>query len=706
MFPEGDGRWRTSLAKVTEPGRYYVRDHGARSRRYNLGVITVPEIEEVTFRVIPPAYTHEATYEGPLPNDGLAGLPGTVVEIRAKSNRPLSGGLLSLSLSQEGREDEPLELTMSPVARGASEAVGQFEITADGRFELRVVDTDGQPSLDSFAGAITLLRDERPFVRLRKPQRTSLATPSATLPIIVSVEDDYGVSKVQLFRSLNDSRPLPMDLTLPESSPERFEQPIYLPLADYALQVGDTIKIFGRVEDNDPHGAKGSESEVAVVRVISQEDFERMLRQRQGMEVLMSKYRAARRRMESLADEIDQLRKELEEATSGEDSEQSPDDPVAEEIRQQLRELVERAQNEAEAIRQSAEHKLPYDIDENLSDELTKMSQAARELGEQLDQIQKSPELSNSQLSEKLKELAEKMAGDRKEFDQQAMEPLELLASIMPLLADQSKFVALVLRQIDLAQRLASLEGQDGEDDPALKARMSELEEEQQGISDELGALLEDILDHLQAVPDEPDFDQLRDTARQFVSDVERSGAIEAMGDAVAGLAEFSGTRGYQKAQEAADLLAALMKQCENQGMGQAGSQCLKFQPSLSNCLGDTVQQMLGEMGLKTGQGGQGMGTAGQGGFSSRRGGGRDMGLYGEMPGMPQGGGGGGEQNNPWSDRFAQGGSPHANPDRDTWADTNAQQAAGGVSEGSIPIRYRRRVGRYFQRLSDELPDW
>ena len=72
------------------------------------------------------------------------------------------------------------------------------------------------------------------------------------------------------------------------------------------------IKLFARVEDNDPTGPKASESPVVVVRIISQSEFERMLRVRQGMEVLMSKYRQAERRLESLAGSRRRLRKKLE----------------------------------------------------------------------------------------------------------------------------------------------------------------------------------------------------------------------------------------------------------------------------------------------------------------------------------------------------------------------------------------------------------
>ncbi len=84
-----------------------------------------------------------------------------------------------------------------------------------------------------------------------------------------------------------------------------------------AWQPGDVIKLFGRVEDNDPAGAKGAESALATVRIVSQEEFERLFRTRQGVQALFSKYYAARRRMESLAKEVERSGEEVGASAAG-----------------------------------------------------------------------------------------------------------------------------------------------------------------------------------------------------------------------------------------------------------------------------------------------------------------------------------------------------------------------------------------------------
>ena len=287
MFPEADGVWRAVLSKVVEPGDYYVRAYRARSERYHIDVVTVPLIDGSRLRIVQPEYAGRAPYEGPMPRNGVSGLLGTKVQVFLHSNRPLGGGTIGLLVVQpaaresgvgsresvqqsrvgrgtsptktqpEQRSDSPLagpvRLPMKPAKPGSQEVAGEFTITGDGRFECRVIDEAGQTSQQTFSGNVVLLPDERPFVRITQPQKMSLATPTALLPVVISAEDDCGISRLQLFRSLNDSRFLAADL-LPRSTgsqpadntarmavpraPRRIDESVNLPLSRYGLAHG------------------------------------------------------------------------------------------------------------------------------------------------------------------------------------------------------------------------------------------------------------------------------------------------------------------------------------------------------------------------------------------------------------------------------------------------------------------------------------
>jgi hypothetical protein len=348
MFPEPDAHWRASVANVTSPMKYLVRARAARSSHYAIDVITVPQIEEVQYRVTPPAYTRLAAYEGPLPAGGLSGLPGTEVRLTIRSNRPLAGGTL-VYVAGSTRQEFPL----SRAGAAEDSVAGAFPIFGNGRIEASIVDAAGQGSTEKVTATVVQLVDERPFVRMMEPRAVSYATPTAAIPVVISAEDDYGVSRLKLFRSLNNSRYLPADVPVPVPPSRLVYQTVPLFLAEYQLEPGDEIKLFARVEDNDPgaasssregaSGGKGAESSVVLIRIISQEEFERVRQTQDVMEMLTSKYQEAQRRMESLAEEIEKLQKELKDQPAGEKGDAA--------IREKIKELAEKMRHENEPVR-------------------------------------------------------------------------------------------------------------------------------------------------------------------------------------------------------------------------------------------------------------------------------------------------------------------------------------------------------------------
>jgi hypothetical protein len=75
------------------------------------------------------------------------------------------------------------------------------------------------------------------------------------------------------------------------------------------------------------------------------------------MEVFLSKYQQAERRLEALAEEMARLEKDLRDLP--------PDSELAKEKREQLQKLAEQMREDAEAVRESAKHLLPYDPTRN-----------------------------------------------------------------------------------------------------------------------------------------------------------------------------------------------------------------------------------------------------------------------------------------------------------------------------------------------------
>lgn len=693
MFAETEGQWRASLSSVTDPGEYFVRTKEARSHRFQLDLITVPEITAVRFRITPPRYTRDPIYEGELPKNGIVALPGTEVEVTAVSNRPLASG--SAAIPGKGGA---ATLLLKPAAGGetGNEVRESWTISEAGTFAIHVVDREGQQSREPFTGTITLLKDLSPIVRVSNPPGQSLATPSAILPVMVAGEDDYGITRLQLYRSLNDTRPTPLGFPTSDPAARRHEDPTQLPLAEYGLQPGDVIKLFARAEDNDPAGAKGSESPVAVVQIISDEELDRLMLAREGADALMSKYQAAQRRMESLQEQMEALQKQLEK--------KGADAALTEQEKEQLETLQKQIEQAAQDIRESAKELLPYDLDQALNDELEQLAKELDQAAEEMKQARQGEKPNVAETLQKLEQTKKRLRKTQDEFQEGVTDPLEQFSQIYPLFEDQSRFEELVERQRDLAERLASLKNEEMAEDPKVRARMRELEAEQRKTREDLEDLLNDIESHAKQLPvdADPKIAELAESAQKFVDELRASGAGEAMAGAESELSEFSGQKGHTQAKTAAEILESFLSKCKGNGEKCEGAcNSLKFRPGQGS-MGNSLQQLLDAAGFKKGNGrksGPGSGTGG--GFSARRDSLSNMGLYGSK--MTQG--------NPQQAKSGQGkqsvavGGSFRSDDSSTAVsriDPHGMLKSSGSSEAAIPVRYRKQVERYFEQIAEE----
>ena len=253
MFPEAGGVWRATVADVTAPGSYFVRAHGsrgARSRQVHLrrhhgaGIEGGPLPRHPARLHPPPAVRRPAAagWLGRAPRDARRGLgheqPPAVRRVapllagrRTSHGRTSHGSARHGSARHDVPGDKPFQspglfrgrvvARLAPTAPNAAEAAGAFVITGPGKMELKVADAQGQASRDTFTAPVSVLSDDRPFVRILEPKANSYATPDVTLNISLVAEDDYGVSRLQVFRGLNESRVRPTDVPVPPSQPTR-----------------------------------------------------------------------------------------------------------------------------------------------------------------------------------------------------------------------------------------------------------------------------------------------------------------------------------------------------------------------------------------------------------------------------------------------------------------------------------------------------
>ena len=183
-------------------------------------------------------------------------------------------------------------------------------------------------------------------------------------------------------------------------------------------------------------------------------------------------------------------------------------------------------------------------------------------------------------------------------------------------------------QQKDLAERLASLKGRDGEDSPLLKGRMRDLEVQQKEIREALGRLLDDIETHVTQIARRP---AVQGSARSGAR-VRRGGAHqrrersdERSRGRVVGVLRNAGTcRRAKGGRHSGKILE------QDASDRQAARKALAVHARPGRLLGNTIAQLLGEAGYSPGDNGTGSG----GGMSYRRSTLDNVGLYGQMAGM------------------------------------------------------------------------
>jgi hypothetical protein len=194
--------------------------------------------------------------------------------------------------------------------------------------------------------------------------------------------------------------------------------------------------------------------------------MERMILQRDSLETLISKYEQANRRLEDLDQQFEELAKELAASPNGQDR------PLTTAQQKKLADLAKQIAQQEQATRDAKDEKLPFDLDKALAKNLDAVANAMASAQAQTGAAATQPGMTTAGARKKLDEIRTQRSGTKRKYQQEATDPLDRLADIFPLQEDQARFEQLYEQQRDLEIRLSAMKGANGEDDPALKARM------------------------------------------------------------------------------------------------------------------------------------------------------------------------------------------------------------------------------------------
>jgi hypothetical protein len=493
----------------------------------------------------------------------------------------------------------------------------------------------------------------------------------------VEATDDYGITRVAWLRGFNRSIERPFNMKLiPKSGPQSVESTGSFDFDKLGVRPGDVIEYYFEAADNYPKGPNVTLSRLYRMQIISQEQYEAILRQAAARKALFEPYFALDAWLRRLAERARNLQKQAE---SGSDTDRQA---ASKEAAALAKELAKYESELGKLLQQATLFDVEQAFRNTLVEQHTRVGQILKDLASGLGGGQ--PDL--KQLAAAAGALSQLAQTEDEDVDQ----PAQQIAAVAHLLARADTFVKLAQQQATLAQMLRRFADKAGALSRIEQMEMEELTYQQRRIQEGLHVMLGSLPELLAHVPDEPQYAPLRAEVDAFIKAVAEAKIEEDLNQNEHNLAALDGKSGYLLAQQAAEKMDRLISKCK--GLPQQGKMCLHFKPSVQQALGNTLEQILAAMGANAGGNGEGS----QGGYALFN---DELALYGpnvELAGEQTGGRG----------DTGQAATRRAERVTGDAQDPALKQAAipGRVRlqpDAKFPLRYRDLVGEYFKAIAE-----
>lgn len=362
-------RFAFTPPELYENTEYFVEMDGYRSPIYHIRVERLPRLEDLQITVNPPAYSALPVRTEVYPFNRIDVLAGSLLEIKTRSNKPLSS--LSLVARDAGTHTEL-----------AADTLIRTEFTAhqSERFRFEMADTHGLQNANPFAFRLNVFDDTPPSVHILSPQPRVQEPVSAMVPLLYEYEDDFGFSALRLhyrlYRAFADE-PAAAQVALRVPERRRGLGEYDWNVQDLELSPMDRLEYWLEITDNNTvSGPQSGRSAVHVIEIPSLAD--RFFEQDSRHEELDERLEQAGETYRQMQERLEQLREEIR---------QRPDDDweqaqLLDDIQDQRRSLEEQIQQ----LRDDFEE-LTRDLDQQnmMSDETLQRYTELQELMEEID---------------------------------------------------------------------------------------------------------------------------------------------------------------------------------------------------------------------------------------------------------------------------------------------------------------------------------
>jgi len=261
---EETGEYLFFLFDLDDQTEYFVEASGIRSSLFRIDVAELPYVQQMTLEYHFPAYTGLSPL---LQEDGgdIAAVRGTDVRFLISPTVPVKGGAIVV----EDRDTLPLTALEDGTLTAA------LQVSENGLYHVAFESLSGDRVVGSPDYLIDVLPDQPPIVSFTKPGRDVNVTSIEEVFVEVEAEDDYGVTRLELFYSVNGG---------PEQTQEMYSgrrrdvlagHTLYL--EEFDLVPGDFISYYARGTDG--NGVSGRQEATTDIYFMEVRPFDREFRQ-------------------------------------------------------------------------------------------------------------------------------------------------------------------------------------------------------------------------------------------------------------------------------------------------------------------------------------------------------------------------------------------------------------------------------------------
>ena len=305
-FQGNNGTYARKFENTLEPLDFAFATGRARSNWHQLEVLFQPRISGTEVTITPPAYTGLPPETYPLDAAEIRALEGSTVQLTISSNRPLAGGVLSVSPLDESRIEVPEEVSAEIVE--GDRASFTWTARRSSKLSALIHDIRHTPSDKPLSLTLKTVSDLAPVVSLDEPQAMVLATPRTKIPMAGEVEDDHGLSKVSLTRTLVGYRDRNRQLAEGLSRKD-YQFGEALELEPLGVEPGQVLEFYLEANDRNPSLLGVGVSEVVRVQIISEEDYAQRIRNKLNLKKFTARYRALAQALKESRDALAELKK-------------------------------------------------------------------------------------------------------------------------------------------------------------------------------------------------------------------------------------------------------------------------------------------------------------------------------------------------------------------------------------------------------------